>query len=436
MGVRKRPIPGLVPLQGDLKYGTRGWDRGSVSTSTTATAQNADLVKPTTGIQVTESENHPNWNSRVNGRFTGDQGGPFLSTKKYMRAFSEAPITLTGSVDDNRNRATYWATYNGPFLPLHPGTLSNPFPPSLATSDSDLVKRGSEAIARVAPSNPAADLSVFLAETMKDGLPRLIGGTFKKWLHSPPKQVRKDLAGEYLNYEFGWKPFVSDLLDLGHAVLNRDKIWAQYEKDAGKPVRRSYEFEPQDDTISEIFKTAVSPWTNPFNSSLRDQSVPVTGQIVRTQRVQRRQWFSGAFCYTLPPQDGSLRSEIAMNVIQAKKILGASLTPEVVWNLAPWSWAIDWFSNTGDQLKNLSNWIIDGQILLYGYMMEHTIVTHTYTFVGPTTFRSPARPWDLIFVHETKKRIQASPYGFGISWDSLTPRQLAIAASVGVTRQK
>jgi hypothetical protein len=119
----------------------------------------------------------------------------------------------------------------------------------------------------------------------------------------------------------------------------------------------------------------------------------------------------------------------------AKKILGLSLTPDIVWNLTPWSWAVDWFSNTGDVISNLTDWATDGLVLRYGYVMEHTITSDTYTYSGNTgLIDGNVRVPPLTLVTETKIRRRANPFGFGITWDGLSPRQLAITAALGLTR--
>jgi hypothetical protein len=138
--------------------------------------------------------------------------------------------------------------------------------------------------------------------------------------------------------------------------------------------------------------------------------------------------------YYIPPS-GNLLDEMRRVAIESRRLFGVSLTPDVIWNLTPWSWALDWFGSMGDFLSNLSSWIVANQVLAYGYMMEHTISTYTYTFVGPTGLYPPTlRPNDLTLISECKKRIKATPYGFGLSWDGFTPIQWAVTAALGLTR--
>lgn len=157
------------------------------------------------------------------------------------------------------------------------------------------------------------------------------------------------------------------------------------------------------------------------------------GRVIRTHSTSVRRWFSGAFSYYLPSGYNS-RNEMHRRALLIKKILGLEITPEVLWNLAPWSWAADWFFNAGNVLSNLSDWQSDGLVLKYGYIMEHSHARNEYVFTGPTGFNGGAQPSFLSLVAETKQRKKATPFGFGLTWNGFTPRQLAIAAALGITK--
>jgi hypothetical protein len=116
--------------------------------------------------------------------------------------------------------------------------------------------------------------------------------------------------------------------------------------------------------------------------------------------------------------------------------LGTRITPELIWELTPWSWAVDWFTNAGDVIHNISQLGSDGLVMQYGYAMRHMRV-HEYhrghysfsdsvgTHVG-TVAREIGSEW--------KQRVAAHPYGFGIDDTSLSARQTAILAALGLTR--
>jgi len=155
-------------------------------------------------------------------------------------------------------------------------------------------------------------------------------------------------------------------------------------------------------------------------------------QTVHTKET----WFSGAFTYHIPSIALYKQTGMLEAVGKAQHLLGLELTPETVWNLAPWSWAIDWFSNAGDVVSNLSDWATDGLVLKYGYIMERITHEETYTLVGPSRLRFPTgtSASSVTLKYESKRRLPATPFGFGLSWNSFSPRQLAITAALGITR--
>jgi len=115
-------------------------------------------------------------------------------------------------------------------------------------------------------------------------------------------------------------------------------------------------------------------------------------------------------------------------------VLGVKLTPEVLWNLAPWSWLADWFANIGDIIAINTALGSDNLVLRYGYFMRHTTrtlnadhsgVNFTKFHPGPVTFQAKL---------EEKQRVRSTPYGFGLNTDSFTTQQWAILAALGLTK--
>jgi len=165
-----------------------------------------------------------------------------------------------------------------------------------------------------------------------------------------------------------------------------------------------------------------------------DSSTQNLGKTLKVRETHRERWFSGAFTYYMP-SGYNTRNVMYREAQRVKKLLGLTIDPEVVWNLAPWSWAADWFSSSGDVLSNISDWASDGLVLRYGYMMEFTSTHDSYYHTGPTgLLDSSIQPSSVTLVAETKLRRRATPFGFGLTWSGLTPRQLAIAAALGLSR--
>jgi len=321
-------------------------------------------------------------------------------------------------------------SYEARFLPTAFTNLQNYWTgvTDPASSESSLIALGATAIARCKPTNSIANLSVALAEVYRDGLPKRPG--VAAWENRA--NLARGAGDEYLNAVFGWLPLVSDIKAVAKAAANQDKFWRQYQRDAGRVVRRGYGFPSQKTTT--LLSTASNRTPAPTTNLFVDKS---KGTYTLTRRTTRDVWFSGAFTYYLPKaEDMGAKGKRWFNALQKLRVVyGLTLDPEVVWNLAPWSWAADWFANTGDVLSNISDIMTDGLVMHYGYVMEHVVECDEHSLVGYRPFKGTLdHDLKLYVVRETKQRLRASPYGFGLTWDSFSPRQLAILAALGVTR--
>lgn len=245
----------------------------------------------------------------------------------------------------------------------------------------------------------------------------------------------RDIGGEYLNYQFGWKPIVSDVKKVAKAVSDSERILTQLQRDSGKTVRRRFKFPP-------VLSTKTSVGTGRPYPALNSTSYysDMTRQVIDT--VEQRKWFSGAFTYHFEMSDsqmGRLRDQ-ARN---ARVLLGLDLNPSVLWNLSPWSWLADWVSNAGDVLSNVSTFSHDGLVMRYGYIMETTMETRSVLYSGGTYYNQPngngGNVYPLpnvsgVFTRTTKQRLPATPFGFGLTSDGFDPRQWAILGALGISR--
>lgn len=401
----------------------------------------SSIFKSFDGTQVTESENHPLWNiARTRpGEFHGDIGGDFFSKKQYTLNANPGSTFLSGEDLDQYGHGTRF-TYNGPWLAQAPDDCR--YPPYSFSSDSELKKLGTQAIALCSPTSPVANLSTFLGEFLFEGIPESVGATLKKLRSINPKSIAKAVSKDHLNLQFGWLPIFSDIHQVFGAILNAQKIIDQFDRDSGKIVRRGWKFPPETTYDIQVASAArYGPWTLGGSNILYSYSKPPKGQVMLETKVVKRRWFSGAFTYYLPPMrpNGFTTDQVARKIALSQKVLGLGATPDDVWNLLPWSWLVDWFSNIGDFGKNLDAKIIDLQVLKYGYMMEHVVSSYKYTLVGPYYLHNntigPVPP-SIEMVSETKRRIGAGPYGFGLTYDGLSALQKSILVALGITHKK
>jgi len=275
-------------------------------------------------------------------------------------------------------------------------------------------------------------MSTFLGELLKDGLPRASAQSWKDGT------IRARKAGDdYLNAQFGWKPIADDIVRVAVLIDQAENVVRQFERDAGRWVRRRFSF-PRilDNGYLGTQDWYEAPLVGIYAERQRAISPGQRSTRVSTQFSQDR-WFSGAFTYHLP-YDWNSRKMMRNARLQIRRALSVDLDPETVWNLTPWSWAVDWFSSTGDVIHNLNAWSKYGLVMRYGYLMEHTLnrVDYDTSYDGPQLEgQSPAvvNP-STSFITETKTRTRANPFGFGVSWDGLDSFQLSIAAALGLSR--
>jgi len=378
----------------------------------------SESISDTIVSQITDSEGHP-W--RGNKNHTTNIGGDFYTNK----------VTFSGPTRKLLN-ASYLAgteirsvELNAPVAAISPNAVGTPI--NIGSSKDSIIEKGATAVARCKPTNSVADTSTFLGELIKDHLPRVPG--IALWERKLKALV--SVGDEFLNTAFGWAPLVSDVKSIASGIRHADSVLRQFERDSGNLVRRQYHFEPEKSTYRSMFRHNVPCWYGDSNTVGQVNEYLGFGDVFLTVETVKECWFSGGFTYYVP-QGKDYREKLIRNALEADKVFGTNLTPETLWELTPWSWAIDWFSNAGDVVSNLSDMATYGLVMRYGYVMETSINRHTYSFVRTDgVFPSPFDIPDLVVTNITKQRYGANPFGFGLTWDGLNSFQLAIAAALG-----
>lgn len=360
------------------------------------------------------------------------------------------PFTLIKYTDHRKAHAFAWRTgfdpWSGHYAYDYAGfLLDRPSSPTLAQIQDTanniqvdvirLLAHGSTLLSKASPTRSQASMTTALVELKRDGLPRLSSATLQAL--TTPKRPRiasltKGAASDYLNGQFGWLPFVSDIRKLALSVMNAEKLLSQLDRDSGKVVRRKSGNRNQWTVVDESTTETEGYAGWPILITQAYSSVKPSKLFVHSRTV-RAIWFSGAFVYHLPDnatQLGSLR-RLAQ---QARYLYGLSIAPDTLWSVVPWSWLIGWFTNIGDVFSNMSDQVSNQQVMKYGYVMAHTVRTITTTATIYLADGSIATP-SSVQVYEVKQRLPATPYGFDATWESFTGSQLAVLAALGLSRR-
>jgi len=304
-------------------------------------------------------------------------------------------------------------------------------------NESLLTKEGAVAISLCNPINSASDLGTGLAESMREGIPSIPG--IQSWRRRT--EILKAAGSEYLNYIFGWAPLVKEVNDVVDATRHHRDIMKQYHHGEGRNTHREFHFptkrEQRDTVVTKEWPLASSAQ---LSTSYVNIGLGAPGRQV-SRVTETKRWFEGCFTYALPSSTDSWRKAYGFGS-QADQLYGLTLTPDILWELVPWSWAVDWFSNAGQVINNVTNFGLAGLVMRYGYIMEETSDIYTVSG-GPCAFNvekngikgsQDSGAWRRVTEVVTKRRLPANPFGFGIGWEGLSPTQLAITAALGITR--
>ena len=398
---------------------------------------------------------HPNWNKFRNGtlyrrgvfvRNPADLGGDFSSC--YGVDHREILCKRTYRYFDPVQRILH--EYKGGWIPRNWPT--NEFSQKDLTgvgvsgkfsgSYGDGSALGPRAWNQYKPKLSMADLGIFAGESRE--IPRMLkttaegfGDLFRQTygnLTSPC--MGKKVANHWLNHQFGWVPFANDISKfINLAVDGRAALQRTIDHNGHWLKRKG----PIGFSDSDIVETLVATATDgkyiyPPNPEPLVFNMQLNGQSASTSKIylckSTRSWFSGAFRYWIP---SFAEPDKALNTMQNYlRLYGARVSPLLVWNLTPWSWLIDWYTNVGDNISNFQSISQDNMAAAYAYVMQEKLCeylnrTTLHLKVGPV---SPEWRRGAI----TKTRRHASPYGFTTDFSNFSSYQWSILTALGFSR--
>lgn len=300
-------------------------------------------------------------------------------------------------------------------------TLPDGSPAAIPDLTTTLWGKGATGIARARPGNSEADLAVFLGEL--SSLPKQLYQAATG--SSRPSKVGKNRGAEdgagstFLGIQFGLLPTINDLKKLYQLQTTLSSKLSQLRRDNGKLVRRRVGISSNETSV------AIAPYN--FVNVVPSTNMTSSQELSVLKTTTEKYWFSGRFRYFIPEIEDNLWDPSTVAALY-----GANPTPEVLWNLMPWSWLVDYFGNAGDVISNLSANAADNLVMDYGFVMGTVENRHKYA--------SKSRKSNGTWMHLTaekfeisKNRAVAFPYAFAPS-ASLSDYQLAILGALGLSK--
>jgi len=453
LGVLKLLDVNDVPIQ------TTGYDRISYPTIKRCWDETHKLTRPVLGFH-TKYYKIPGTGQRgsqpligvrkqrIFGKAVHNTGGPF----RMITCTDPSKVQGGGKYDGTDYRPYgYGQRYEGGFVPAnwdHGYTISDfsqaGFNGAFDSDYESAMQYGAAAYKRAKPKIAEFDAMQGLLQNVVElpGQLRTTSEGFSKAYKamSGRRSAVKDLfmpqhvAEQFLNEQFGWAPFVGDMLDLYKAYSRQDKRFKEISQQNGKFNRRSRVLfkteENSDVTVIDDFAGNCYP-TLPYGF-YRPNGTFVTSKLYTT--VNRRVWGSGSFKFYAPefdPQNHKVSEGTYGQVIRLLHYYGVNTSPTVVWELTPWTWLVDWFSNAGNVIDNVTSQAYDRLVSAYFYVMCHTTKTAVNETVVHLKDGDVSCKW--IQEIESKSRVSASPYGFGLTSGDLSTRQKLILSAIGIT---
>lgn len=303
---------------------------------------------------------------------------------------------------------------------------NNPqYPP--APLQSDMLGWGVKAWNRYKPTSRKGALAQAIVE-LRDFHGMIEAANLAKIFRDRHKGFLHHAGNQYLNYQFGWVPFLSDVRDLIKNAHNLQKNIDQLARDNGKWIRRR-------GTIHRTISSSNTITSGSFYSQPSMVSYcyggPETHMITHSEQV--RYWFSAKFRYYIePPSAGRLGQFMEAEHIN-RILYGTDISPSLLWELIPYSWLVDWFSSAGAAYANLFEDPADNLVAEYAYVMHSHTVSDLHQVFGKTA-NGQSYIAEQEYLTEVKARTAASPYGFYAIQPDLTSKQISIMTALGLTR--
>lgn len=362
---------------------------------------------------------------RRKGRNGWDGGGPFYAVKQHIETIPTEPMTFVRNSVKWQGATSYGALTSPPTsIDAAVGTM-----PFWQDEVPRLTSWGSTGWKRARPDKPIGSLAQFVYE-LNDlpSIPLRLYNRLKSF---------NSLGSEYLNIQFGWRPFVNDLVKFYELQQTLERRLNQLRRDNGQNIRRKLKLkESTNVTVNSSSTSSIIAngcWPAPPNWA--------SGQTYLTDftSVQEKVWYSASMKYWIPePYINSVRWTRRAKLA----LFGALPTPEVVLAVLPWSWLINWFSNIADVTAVASMGAVDALSANYAFVMRQVTTLNmrgAVITVKPSIYSNDK--WDggqfVTFTRRTtttKSRMGASPFGFGVKFESLSAFQTSIAVALGISR--
>lgn len=245
--------------------------------------------------------------------------------------------------------------------------------------------------------------------------------------------VPKEASSWFLNQQFGWSPFISDIYKMLEIVRDAH-LHIKYLTDLnGKWHKR------RANLVQSVSVNQIQAKTNGvlLQPTLSNDWFNGTPYYTIHEEISQNVDVSGMFRFYRPELDVKLEgyTSTLATIERNLTLYGLRVNPANLYRAIPWTWLIDWFVKFSSIMERVTDEYSDGVAAKYLYLMNHQKRLRVFTQTLP--FGDGTRTFQFFREIESKERVEAdTPFGFGLSWAGFSPWQLAILTALGLSRKR
>ncbi len=378
-------------------------------------------------------------------RTSTTDSGHLFGTLKVLRT------PYAGTLDVRVNSTNWWngdvwssvaapTIYNaGPYDFGFPNSTGSP----LVVAALQRQAQANRYFTATAPDRKGASIGTTLIELIRGDVPSLL-----KNFHSMMggyKTVRNYAGSEFLNIQFGWTPLIQEYANLIQTGMALERV-VYYES-----FRRKRQWDGpsmrQETTPTIVLGSANTPYLS--SSLTKSGETPGGSSGYAVSYTSQRELvavedYHYSSKYTGLAKAGRRANSFSDQAMDVAKRMGVVDDPEMLWDLTPYSWLVDWFTTMGESIHNAQTYSPS----VGKYSVDYAFMTtkHTVSVDGRLLRRigSPlasershvVTSGSSIQNSVAKWRTRATPFGFGTQLGSLSGSQFAILVALGLAKTR
>ena len=435
-----------TPPHSPQQRGQDGWGLITPDTSGSTIAQLAERKRYIEDFarMMVPAETEAGLFSNERGSTT-DTGHAFGSLKALRSCYSGTLDLYRANRPSSTNfQGDIWGSAMGPTIfnatPYHYGFPDSSTSP-LEVDNANRQATTNRFFAMTAPDRKEASVGSTLIELIRGDVPSLLKNF--RTLMEGRKSVANAIGSEALNLTFGWTPLIQEyanVIKTGMAIertvyyesFRRKRHWVgpSYRKEEQPDVALSFSTTPYDSsslpegTIGPALSSSVLYSSQVVTTAVEDYML--TSKYVGLAKAGRR---ANSF------------SDRAMEVAQR---LGVVDDPEMLWDLTPYSWLVDWFTTMGESIANARTYApLNGRYTAdYAFMTTKHVANKSGGLLRRISEPSQyERGHSLTSARSelstvSKWRERATPFGFGTQLGSLSASQFGILVALGMAKSR